>query len=122
MMSSVSKEFEQAKERLNNLAEDPGKYLHYTLTRDVKLWWCCSDSDSWLLIDSDSDSGSDGTLPSPDQTIKLKKKDRGVCYRKGFKLLSFIVAPMLARKLESGDILENFTSKIFLVRRNRVKL
>ena len=44
-------------------------------TRSVESWWCCSDSDSdsdsGLLVgsDFDSDSGSDVTLPWPDQTI-----------------------------------------------------
>ena len=48
--------------------------------RGAESWWCCSDSDSdsGVLVgsncysdsDSYSDSGSDVTLPSPDQTFK----------------------------------------------------
>ena len=72
---------------------------------------------SELLIDSDSDSGSDGTLPWPNHTIerkKLKESDQGLYYRKCFKSLSFIAAPILARRvIRKGDIPENFTEIVF---------
>ena len=54
--------------------DEAGVEMAAPAIRNAEMWWCCSDSDSWLLIDSDSssdsDSGSDGTLPSPDEMIK----------------------------------------------------
>ena len=58
-----------------------------------------------------SDSGSDGTQVSPDQTINLKEIDQGVRYRKGFKSLFFIVAPMLAREVRKRRYFRKFNRK-----------
>ena len=45
--------------------------------------------------------------------MKLKEIVQGLRYRKGFKSLSFIVAPMLARIVKKGYLPEKFTKKYF---------
>ena len=98
--------------------------------RGVETWWCSSDSDSdsGLLINSDShsNSGSDGTLTSPikrSNDRSVKEIHQAVGYRKCFRWAIFHSCAGVGGGHYKTAIFPKISQKqIFLTHPNRVKL